>query len=114
MHKRSINHYIKEWRVLRGLTQKQLSTKIKFSNSAISQLEKGWSSYRQEMLEQLANALDCMPSELLMPPENAEHSTFLHQLTAEQRRKLIAINRAIAREIWGVEHAAPVEAGDEP
>jgi transcriptional regulator with XRE-family HTH domain len=61
-------HYIKEWRIHRGLTQAEVAQKMKFTNGALSQLETGRTSYRQEMLEELAVALDCQPGDLLFHP----------------------------------------------
>jgi transcriptional regulator with XRE-family HTH domain len=103
MDKSPVRHYIRAWRKHKGFTQKQLSQMIDFSNSALSQLETGRTHYRQEMLEQVAKALDCKPSDLLVPPYTVDGVIFPVPLTSEQRGKLLAINLTIAKEMWGAD-----------
>ena len=59
-------HFIKEWRKHRGLTQEQLAERTGFSPGTISQLETGRINYVQSTLEQIAEALQCEPGDLLM------------------------------------------------
>lgn len=58
-------HYVKEWRKFRQLTQERLAERTPFTPGAISQLETGRTSYTQDMLEALAEALDCLPGDLI-------------------------------------------------
>lgn len=58
-------HYVREWRQYRNLTQEQLAERIGKTHGAISQLERGLTDYTQGMLEALAYALSCEPSDLL-------------------------------------------------
>jgi transcriptional regulator with XRE-family HTH domain len=84
-------HYIKEWRIHRGLTQAEVAQKMKFTNGALSQLETGRTSYRQEMLEELAVALDCQPGDLLFHPR----LYLLHSNTPEELEMVARILEVI-------------------
>lgn len=63
--KGEVNHYVREWRKYRGLTQERLAERTPFTFGAISQLETGRTKYTQDMLEALAVALNCTPGDLL-------------------------------------------------
>lgn len=65
-------HFVREWRKHRKLTQERLAELTPFTTGAISQLETGRTSYTQNMLEALADALDCQPGELLMRDPTAD------------------------------------------
>lgn len=58
-------HYVREWRKYRGLTQERLAERTPFSTGAISQLETGRTKYTQDILEAIAEALDCRPGDLI-------------------------------------------------
>jgi transcriptional regulator with XRE-family HTH domain len=63
-------HFIREWRKFRGLTLKRLGGRVGVTHGALSQLERGGTSYTQPMLEALADALNCTPADLVgRPPE---------------------------------------------
>jgi transcriptional regulator with XRE-family HTH domain len=94
-------HYIKEWRIHRGLTQAEVAQKMKFTNGALSQLETGRTSYRQEMLEELAVALDCQPGDLLFHPR----MFLLHNNTPEELEMVARILEIVKN---------PQPASDEP
>lgn len=92
-----VGHYVKEWRIHRGLSQKEVADRMKFSNAALSQLEKGWTTYRQEMLEELATALNCRPSDLLRPPQEVEMERYFIGLENDlQRAQMLEIMKSIA------------------
>lgn len=67
--KRHGGHYIKTWRLHRGLSVPQLSEKVgkdpSVSASMIAQLEQGRAGYTQKTLEALALALEVKPWQLL-------------------------------------------------
>ena len=59
-------HYIRAWRLYRGLlTQAELAAKVGLTSQSISRLESGRMKYRQEILERIAEALDCTPADLI-------------------------------------------------
>ena len=70
--KRGVNHYVKAWRLHRGLSVDKLGKLADISGSMISQLERGLTSYSQTTLEKLATALVVKPWQLLAcgPEEN--------------------------------------------
>ena len=64
------NHFIREWRKAKPLTQEKLAEMIGSTSSAISQLENGIINYTQPTLEAIARAVGCRPGDLLnRPPE---------------------------------------------
>lgn len=65
-------HYIKQWRLYRGLTQQKLADRIGAGVSSISQLENAQQGYSQAILEALAVALACEPWDLLNVDPAAE------------------------------------------
>lgn len=106
-----VGHFIKEWRIYRGLSQKEVADRMKFSNAALSQLEKGWTGYRQDMLVELAKALDCHPADLLrhpptvVPPDADQASMDEYArlyLSPEQRAQMFAIMVGIAQSMHWV------------
>lgn len=71
--------FIREWRKKNKLTLERLAEEIGVTAGAISQLERGQVQYTQPMLEALAAALHCSPSDLisrspdmLVPDDGAE------------------------------------------
>jgi transcriptional regulator with XRE-family HTH domain len=59
-------HYIRSWRLYRGLkTQAELAEKVGLTSQSISRLESGRMGYRQDILEKIAEALNCTPADLL-------------------------------------------------
>ncbi|MGH6875936.1 MAG: helix-turn-helix domain-containing protein [Rhizomicrobium sp.] len=66
-------HFIREWRVFRGLTQEYLAEQIGATKASISRIENFKQSYTQEILEACAEVLGTHPGVLLMrPPGNAD------------------------------------------
>lgn len=93
---RPIRHYVREWRKYRGLTQERLAERTPFTTGAISQLETGRTKYTQDMLEALAEALQCTPADLLMRDPLREGSVWsiedqLKRATPERRSQIIAV-----------------------
>jgi len=58
--------YLREWRKHRGLTQEQLASRLDTSKGYISDLERGVRRYNQDILESLAEALNCTPADFLI------------------------------------------------
>ena len=85
-------HFIKEWRKFRGLTQERLAERIEATHGAISQLERGKINYTQPMLEALAFALSCEPSELLRhPPSDIENELTMYVRRLDDTRRTMAL-----------------------
>lgn len=82
-------HYVREWRKFRGLTQERLAERTPYSNGAISQLETGRTSYTQDMIEALAQALDCLPGDLISRNPYAEGDVvFLFNALSDDKRRI--------------------------
>ena len=58
-------HFIRQWRKFRRLSQEKLAEQLGVTHGAISQLERGHTSYTQPTLEKLAHALQCTPADLI-------------------------------------------------
>ena len=100
------NHYIKAWRIFRGLTQKQLVERMEIepgvsliSHNSLSRIERGEQPYSQPILEAAAKALDVTPAALLEVNPNAEGEVIdlmplLSGTDPEKRKTIIAMVRA--------------------
>ena len=62
------SHYLKEWRLYRGLTQAHLAQLIPMSKSHLCHIEGFSRRYNQDILENIARVLQCNPAQLLIPP----------------------------------------------
>lgn len=58
--------FLKEWRKYRGLSQEKLAARVGIHKGDISNYEKGKRRYNQDLLEALADALECEPADLIM------------------------------------------------
>lgn len=69
------NHYLKQWRIWRGLTLAMVAERTHITHASISRIERGLQPYSQSSLQKFAQAYDCDPSDLLMvDPTKAEGS----------------------------------------
>lgn len=90
-------HYVREWRKFRGLTQERLAERTPFSPGAISQLETGRTNYTQDMLEALAEALECKPGDLISrnPLVEGDVIYLFNDLTEDKRRIAIQMLKSL-------------------
>lgn len=63
--------FIRAWREYRGLSQDRLVERMReyvegFSKSTLSRIENGKQAYTQDVLEALAECLQCNPADLIM------------------------------------------------
>lgn len=68
----SIGNYIKDLRLSKGWSQRQLATKADISNSTLSRLEKNETRPTIEILVSIANALDIDPSVIINESESMD------------------------------------------
>lgn len=89
--------YLKEWRKHRSLTQQQLADRLDVTKGYISELERGIKRYNQDVLEALAEALVCLPADLLNrdPSEPDSIWDIWPNLTDSQRAQALAIIKAL-------------------
>lgn len=77
--RRPPRHFIRQWRIHRGLTLEQLAERVGVTHGALSQLERGLVNYTQPMLESLAFALQCEPADLIMRDPESGYLVDLRQ-----------------------------------
>lgn len=87
------SHFIREWRKHRGLTIERLCDRIGYSQPHISKLENGKIPYNQELLEAVADALNCTPADLLMrdPSSSEKIWSIWGALEPTEREQLLKI-----------------------
>lgn len=98
--RKAVRHFIKQWRLYRGLTQEQLAERAGVTHGALSQLERGLVNYTQPMLETLADALNCEPADLIMRDPNSEVWSILDTLqtaTEVEQRQIAAVVAALRK-----------------
>jgi transcriptional regulator with XRE-family HTH domain len=85
--------YLKQWREHRGLSQQRLAERIDTSKGYISDLERGKRRYNQDMLEMLADALNCEPADLLMrdPSDPSGIWSVWDGIPKTERPKIVAV-----------------------
>ncbi len=90
-------HYIKEWRKHRKLTQVELAEKIGMARSYLSLIESGKRRYDQNFLENAAEILQCLPSDLIgrSPNDPEDIWGIVERLTLTERRQAAAMLRAM-------------------
>lgn len=59
------NHYFKEWRKKRGLTQEQAAARLDIDRTTLSKIERIGHAYSQSILEAAAEAYSCEPWDIL-------------------------------------------------
>lgn len=92
-----VQHFIKEWRVHRGLTQARLAQEMGISRSYFTMIERGDRRYDQNFLENAAMALDTTPANLIARPPGARESidAMLDDLGEVDRARIEAAIRAL-------------------
>lgn len=93
-------HYIKEWRIKRGLSQEQLAERIERSRGLISQLESNTTNYTAQTLEAIAFALGVDSWQLLNvnPAKEGQVVDILDLLrgaTPEEQARALAVVQAL-------------------
>jgi transcriptional regulator with XRE-family HTH domain len=91
--------HIRAWRKHRGLTLESLAERISVTPGALSQLERGDVAYTQPMLEALAHALACEPSDLISCPPGKENglTTIRSQIPLADRPRALEILRVFTK-----------------
>jgi transcriptional regulator with XRE-family HTH domain len=111
---KEVGHFIKEWRMYKGLSQGELAKMAGMSAPAVSMLESGGSKYTQRTLEPIAKALGEKPGTLIdLHPDEIDYqyeSNFIADLRSILRRiepldrpLVLELMRAVAR------HKPPIE-----
>ncbi|MEZ2132721.1 MULTISPECIES: helix-turn-helix domain-containing protein [unclassified Sinorhizobium] len=97
-------HYIKQWRAYRGLSLRKLADRMEIepgvpltSHANIGRIENFEQPYTQEILEGLAEALECSPSDLLTvdPTKEGEVVDLVRLIDEKNRDQAIRILKAL-------------------
>lgn len=90
-------HYIKEWRKHRGMTQVALAAAMGVSRSYLTMIERGDTRYNQDFLELAAQHLDTTPADLLAraPGSTQRIDALLADVPEEERQRIEAAIRAL-------------------
>lgn len=97
-------HFIREWRQYRGLSLRRLAERMEIepgvpltSHANIQRIEKYEQPYSQEILEAIADALDCAPTDLLSvdPAKNGEVVDLLRLINDNNRDQAIRVLKAL-------------------
>lgn len=91
--------FIRQWRKHRSLTLEQLAERLETVPSHLSMLERGQRGYTQEMLEQIAEALQTDAASLLMrdPSDPDAIWSVWDQAKAGQRKTIVEIAKTIVK-----------------
>jgi transcriptional regulator with XRE-family HTH domain len=95
-------HFIKEWRIFRGLTQEQMASRVQLSRENYGRIEGGKVPYNQDFLELAAYALRCDPADLIMRNPTDPSSSWsimdnLKKADASTRERIAAVVEALLK-----------------
>jgi len=90
-------HYLREWRLFRGLNQEQAAHLIGMDRTNLGRIERYRLPYSQHLLEMAAEVYGCTPSDLLArKPMNAEDvDSFWDSLTPNERKRAKKLIQAL-------------------
>ena len=91
------DHFFKEWREYRGLTQEQAIGRLGWSQSKISRLESRATPYNQDDVESASEAYRCSVTDLLTvnPWKEGEVVDLMRMLDDKNREQAIRILKAL-------------------
>jgi transcriptional regulator with XRE-family HTH domain len=92
-------HYIKEWRLHRGLTQEQMAERVGIDKSYLSKIENGKKRYDQPFLEAASEVLACTPADLIArnPADPDGIWALYDKMTAPQRAQATEVFKALMK-----------------
>jgi len=93
----SPNHYIRQWRKHRGLTQADLACAIGVDRTYLNKIERGKRDYVPHVLEAAAVQLGCAPGDLVSrhPARHTEIETFCMSLSDADRQRALAVLKTV-------------------
>lgn len=99
-----LRHFLKEWRLYRGLTQQQLADRLPVGRDGqgtnkdqISRWERAERGMTMEVQAALSEALQISPGQLFHDPEQPSVDELLSRATPEQRRQAFTVVEALLR-----------------
>jgi transcriptional regulator with XRE-family HTH domain len=88
-------HYLKEWRIKRGLTQLELAQRLNTSKGLVSRWERGGRTIGIVFQLRIMRVLDIKPAQFFMDPDQPSADLLLEQVTPEERDRLINVLRML-------------------
>lgn len=90
--------FLKEWRKHRGLSQEKLAERLGIYKGDVSNLETGKRRYNQDILEALADALQCDPADLIMrDPTSQTIWTIWENASEGERADIVRVAEALTK-----------------
>jgi transcriptional regulator with XRE-family HTH domain len=93
-----IRHYLKEWRLAKGLTQQTLADRLPAGEDGkptgkdqVSRWERNERGMTMDVQGALAEALDISPAALFQHPDTPSADELLRRATPEQRERIFAV-----------------------
>ncbi len=87
--------YLKSWRKFRDMSQEDLAAEAGMTAATISRLENGKVAYTQPVIESLADALDCDPSDIISRPPEETHTPVMDMVRKMEPDQLKQLQRII-------------------
>ena len=91
-------HYLKEWRLKRGLTQQQLAQRLNTTKGHISRYERGHRAMTSHVQFRLMRALGITPVQFFMHPDLPSADALLERLAPADRQRYIKALRVLIDE----------------
>ena len=88
-------HYLREWRIERGLSQSALGRLVGVNKSVISRMETGSHGISIEMQLGLMRALDIVPNQFFAPPKVVSLDALARGASESQREMVERVVRSI-------------------
>ncbi len=93
-----IGKRIKQYRMLKGITQEQLAEQVDLSRNYISSIERGVSSLSIDKIVEIINALDCTADDIFTDVINKSYdvkvskiSEQLYELPKEEQERVLKV-----------------------
>ena len=88
-------HYLREWRIKRGLTQADLAERLGTDKSMISRYEGAQRNLLLDVQFRLMEALDITPKQFFSHPDEVSIDAMLTGTTREDKERVIAVAKAL-------------------
>jgi transcriptional regulator with XRE-family HTH domain len=92
--KPTVKHYLREWRLARGLSQRQLSNKVGIAKNVISRYETEARGVSLQVMLELIDALDITPNQFFEPPARPSLDAIVRHEDEQTLTRLAKVVRA--------------------
>jgi transcriptional regulator with XRE-family HTH domain len=88
-------HYLKEWRLKRGLTQEELGARVGLSKGEISRCESANRGIKLELQFSFMHALEIRPAQFFMSPDELSADDLVDRAPPEQKQRILRALKAL-------------------